>query len=96
MDKQKKNPQRITKNKSFINKFSWEGLNFLSEIDDCKKTEKISVTFALNILYAKKEKIYPSHDSKHRSNRETQFFLLSFSLFSSLPPNDNNNVIILL
>ena len=33
----KKDPQRITKIKLFINKYSWEGINYPSEKDDWKK-----------------------------------------------------------
>ena len=32
-------------------------------------------TIALNILYVKKEKVYPAYISKHNSNREKQVFL---------------------
>ena len=46
----KKDPQRITKIKPFINKCNWEG------IDAWKKVEKNNVTIALNIFYVKKEK----------------------------------------
>ena len=56
----KNNPQKITKTKPFINKQNWEGINFPSEKDDWKKFKKNNVTAALNILYAKKEKIYPA------------------------------------
>ena len=52
------NHERITKTKSFINKYNWEEINFPSEKDDWKKFEKYNVTIALNILYAKKEKKY--------------------------------------
>ena len=52
-----------------------EGLDFPAEKDDCKRFEKNNVTIALNILKAKKEKIYLSHDSKHKLNCETQVFL---------------------
>ena len=38
--------------------------------------EKNNVTIALNVLYAKKEKIYPGYVSKHSSNREKQVMLL--------------------
>ena len=48
----KKDPQRITKIKPFINKYNWEGINFPSEKDDWKKFEKNNVTIALNVLYA--------------------------------------------
>ena len=32
-----KNPERISKIKTFIDKYNWEGINFLSEEDDLKK-----------------------------------------------------------
>ena len=60
----KKDPQRITKIKPFKNKYNWKGINFPSEKDDWKKSEKINVTIVLNVLYAKKEKMYPTHVSK--------------------------------
>ena len=50
----KKNPQRITKLKPFINKYNWERINFPLEKDDWKKFEKNNVTIALNFLYAKR------------------------------------------
>ena len=60
MKKQKKDPQGITKIKPFINKCNREG-NFSSEKDDWKKIEQNNVTIALNVLYAKKENIYPAY-----------------------------------
>ena len=60
--KQKQKKQRITKIKSFINKYNWKEINFLSEKDDWKKFEK--KTIALNVLYAKKEKLYHAYVSK--------------------------------
>ena len=45
------------------NKFS------IRKRDDWKKFEKNNVTIALNVLYAKKENIYPPYASKHNSNR---------------------------
>ena len=47
-----KDPKIITKIKPFINKFNWEGINYLSEKDDWKKFEKNNVAIALNSLYA--------------------------------------------
>ena len=41
--------------------------------------EKNNLTIALNVLYAKKQKIYPAYVSKHNSNREKQFILLMIS-----------------
>ena len=72
----KNDPQRITKNKPFINNYNWAGINFPSEKDDLKKFEKNNVTAVLNVLYAKKEKIYPAYVSKHKSNRKNQVILL--------------------
>ena len=75
----KKDPQRITKVKTFINKYKWEGINFPSEKDDWKKFEKNKVTIALNVLYVKNYKIYPAYVSKHHSNHEKQVILLMIS-----------------
>ena len=75
----KKDPQRVTKIKPFINKYKWEGINFSSEKDDCKKIEKNNVAIVLNVLYAKKEKTYPVFVSKYNSNRKKQVILLMIS-----------------
>ena len=75
----KKDLQRITKIKPFINKYNREGMNFISEKNDWKKSEKTNATVALNVSYAKKEKIYPAYVSKHNSNRQKQVFLLMIS-----------------
>ena len=61
-EKIKKDLQRITKIKPFVNKYNWERINFPSEKDDWKKFEKNNATTALNV--AKKEKIYPAYISK--------------------------------
>ena len=52
----KQDPQRITKNKPFINKYNWEGINYTSEKYNWEKFQKNNVTIAFNVLYAKKEK----------------------------------------
>ena len=49
--------QRIIKIKPFINKYDWGEIHFPSEKDDWRKLEKNNVTIALNVLYAKNEKI---------------------------------------
>ena len=59
-----------------INKYNWEGIHFPSEKDDWKKFEKNYVTIALNVLYGRKEKIYPPNLSKYNSNRKKQAILL--------------------
>ena len=68
--------QRITKIKPFINKHNWEEKSFPSRKDDWKKFEKKNQTIALNVLYAKKEKVYPTYVSKHDSNDEKQVIVL--------------------
>ena len=57
----------MTKINPFINKYQWEGRNFQSEKNDWEKFVKNNVTIALNVLYAKKEQIYPAYVSKHNS-----------------------------
>ena len=47
----KKDQQRITKIKPFVNKYNWEGINFPLEKDDWEKLEKNNVIIALNVLY---------------------------------------------
>ena len=51
-------------------------MNFSSEEDDWKQFEKNNQTIALNVLYAKKEKICPSCVLKHNSHCEKQVILL--------------------
>ena len=53
----KKDPQRITKMKPFINKCNWEGINFLSEKDDWKNLRKIMWQLLLMFCMLKKKKI---------------------------------------
>ena len=79
MKKQKKDAQRTSKTKPFINKYNWESINYLSEKGDWKKNQKNNVKIALNVLYAKKEKIYPAYLSKHNSNCEKQVIHLMIS-----------------
>ena len=45
-------------------KYKWEVINFPSEKDDWKTFEKNNVTISFNVLYAKKENIYPASVSK--------------------------------
>ena len=44
-----------------------------------KKFKKDNLTNALNVLYAKKGKIYPAYISRHNSNREKQVIFLMVS-----------------
>ena len=64
--------KRITKIKPFIK--NWEGKNFPSEKDDWKKFKKNNITIALNVLHAKKEKIYPPYVSNITQILKNKFF----------------------
>ena len=57
----KKDLQRITKIKPFRDKYNSEGISFPSEKDKWEKFKENNVAIALNVLYAKKEKICPAY-----------------------------------
>ena len=59
-----------------MNEYKLERINFPSKKHGWKKIEKNNVTITLNVLYVKKEKIYPSYVSKNNSNRHKQVILL--------------------
>ena len=46
------------------------------------------MTITLNVLYAKKEKIYPSDVSKHISNREKKSYFFDVSKFQVIPKSE--------
>ena len=48
-----KDPQRISKLKTYINKYNCEGINFPAGSKDWKKFEQNTDTIALNTLYVK-------------------------------------------
>ena len=52
----KKDVQRITKVKRFVNKYNWKGINFSSEKNVWKKFEKNNVTIAFNVFVSKNKK----------------------------------------
>ena len=49
-------PERISKLKSYINKYNLERINFPAGSKEWKKFEQSNTTIALNILYAKSTK----------------------------------------
>ena len=71
--------QKDPKIKPFINKYNWEGINSPSEKDDWTTFGKNNLIIALNVFYAKSEKIYPNYVSKQNSKREKQVILLMIS-----------------
>ena len=53
----KKEPQRTSNITSFVSKHNREGINYPSEKDEWREFDKNNLTIALNVLYAKNEKI---------------------------------------
>ena len=45
------------------------------------KKKKKNVTSALNVLYAKKEKIYSAYISKHNSTKKKQWHYLAVKIY---------------
>ena len=74
----KKDPQRITKIKRFIDQYNWKEIDFPSNKKDWYEFEKNNKTIALNILYIphNTEEIRHKYKSKHNSERDNQVILL--------------------
>ena len=77
-DKVKKNPQRVSKIKPFIDQYNWNDIDFTSTCKDWKKFELNNESIALNILYMPHNtgKIHLAYKSKHNLIREKQVILL--------------------
>ena len=60
-----KNSQRTSKDKSFINKYNWKGINYPPRKDDCKRFEKNNPSMVLDVLYVKNEYISCIHFKTH-------------------------------
>ena len=74
----KKNPQRISKIKPFIDQCNWKEIDSPSHCKDWKKFEPNNKSIALNILYLphNTKKIRHVYKSKHNLKRENQVILL--------------------
>ena len=77
-DKINKNPQRLSKIKSFIDQYNWNDIDFPSTSKDWKKFELNNESITLDILYVphKTEKIHLAYKSKHNLTCEKQVILL--------------------
>ena len=77
-DKINKDPQRVSKIKTFIDQYNWNDIDFPSTGKDWKKIESNNESIALNILYVphKTGKIHLAYKSKHNLTREKQVILL--------------------
>ena len=80
LDKIKKDPQRVSKIKPFIEKYHWEDIDFPSSGKDWKKFE-CNNEVALNILYVpyNTKKINIAYKSKNNLIQERQIILLMIS-----------------
>ena len=77
LDKIRKNSQRISKIKPFIDQYNWKDIDFPVTSKDWKKFE-LNNEIALNILYVPHDtrKIHVAYKSKHNLTRENQIILL--------------------
>ena len=73
-----KDPQRISKLKPYINKYNWEGIEFLADLKDWKKFEQNNKTIALNVLYIphNTKTISVAYRSEYNNKRKKQVILL--------------------
>ena len=80
LDKIKKDPQRVTKIKPFIEKYNWEDIDFPSTSKDWKKFE-CNNEVALNILYMpyNTKQINIAYKSKNNLTQKRQIILLMIS-----------------
>ena len=79
-DKIKKDPQRVSKIKPYIEKYNWKDIDFPSTSKDWKKIE-CNNEVALNILYVpyNTKKINIAYKSKNNLTQERQIILLMIS-----------------
>ena len=77
-EKIKKDPQRISNIKPFIDQYNWKEIDFPSHGKGWKKFESNNKSIALNILYVphNTEKIRHVYKSKYNLTRENQVILL--------------------
>ena len=71
-EKIKKDPQRISKIKPFIDNYNWKDIEFPSYSKDWKKFEQNNKTIALNIFFVpyNTKQIRPAHISKYNYKRD--------------------------
>ena len=76
--KSKKNPQNISKLKSYINQYNWKDLKFPSDKEDWKKFEQNNKEVALNVLFVpyNKKEIEIAFKSKYNYKCKKQVILL--------------------
>ena len=56
----KSHPKRVSNIRPFINKYSWNEINYPSKTDDWKTSKKNNSTIHFNILYIKEKELCPA------------------------------------
>ena len=74
----KKDQQRISKHKPYINQYNWKDITFPSDKEDWKKFEQNNKEIALNVLFIphNKKEIEIAYKSKYNYKRKKQVVLL--------------------
>ena len=74
----KKDPQKISKLKPYINQYNWKGIKFLSDKEDLKIFEENNKEIALNISFVlhNKKEIEPAYTLKYNYKCKKQVILL--------------------
>ena len=74
----KKDPQKISTFKPYINKYIWKDIKFPSDKEDWKKFQQNNKEIVLNILFVlhNKKEIRPAYISKYIHKRKNQVILL--------------------
>ena len=77
-EKIRKDPQRISKLKPFINNYNWKDIEFPSHSKEWKKFEQNNKTIVLNILFVpyNTKQIRPAYVSKYNYKPDNQVILL--------------------
>ena len=74
----KKDPQKISKLKPYINQYNWKDIKFPSDKEDWKKFEQNNKEIALNVLFVphNKKEIELAYTSKYNYKHKKQVILL--------------------
>ena len=74
----KRNPERISKLKPYINKYNWKGIKFLAGPEEWIKFERNNKTIALNVLYipCNTKTVSVAHRSEYNDKCKKQVILL--------------------
>ena len=73
----KKDPQKTSKLKPYINQYNWKGIKFPSDKEDWKRFQQNNKEIALNIFVPhNKKEIEPAYTSKYNYKHKKQVILL--------------------